>query len=572
MKLLMKFVSYGVIFTSILLISSCVHTLNHSNFNNAEYKIPDKFRNNSEISSINGNKEKSSYKDPVKEITNMLQDNTFKEIVENIVAENPDLLILMSKVNVARSKIRTSTANLFPSVSGSVKYGKSENKDNIDGDLSFKWELDIYGKMDALRKSDAEMIKYSQNNLINGQVTILSDVAKYYFSIRKSANQLILADNMLQNYKNILDVYEEMRKVGLVDETSYIETTSDYLRAENNVQQYKLEIEKNKNALIALMNNKVLNFEELKEYNIDFKPNIPEINTIPSKVLLNRPDIRSGIYSLNSELYVLYNREMSLYPTLSINGSIGQLLASSTGPGDFVWQIGASLFAPLLNRQELYTALKNQKESVAQADLNLRKSINTAISEIETATFGMDSSNKTFETTKEILFYSYEAFKILEMNFKNGLVDEISYLQGKNNYLTAKSNFLNTWFENINSSITLYKSFGGSFSVPNDDYSLEKMADTQVKEYNKKRKILEKEKKKNRINKKLKNKENNNLNNRDNKNKDKTNNEITFLNHKEVEDKNLENKTNNNKEINSKIEINSKEKTNTTYKKLWQVD
>lgn len=488
---------------SIVLLSSCVHTIQPENFSTNNYNIPNEFRNKEKISSINNNKQIESYKDPVKEITNMLQDETFKKIVKNIVADNPDLLILMSKVNMARNQIKSSTSKMFPTVSGSVSYDRSENSENINGDLNLKWELDIYGKMAALRKSDIEMVKYSQINLINGQVTILSDVAKYYFSIRKSANQLLLAQNMLSNYKSILMIYDEMRKVGLIDETKYIETTSDYLNAENNVQQYKLEIEKNKNALIALMNNKVINFEELKEYDLKFRPNLPNINNIPTKVLLNRPDVRSAIYSLNSELYKLYNKQMSLLPTISLSGSIGQLLASVNGPGDFLWQLGASLLAPILNRQELYVALKNQEEGVAQADLNLRKSINTALSEIETATFGMDSSNKAYDITKNILDYSYEAFKILELNWKNGLSDEISYLEGKNNYLIAQTNFLNTWYENINSAITLYKSFGGSFSTPSDDFVLEKIAYEQVENYNKKRKISKKEKKQIKIDKTL---------------------------------------------------------------------
>ena len=178
--------------------------------------------------------------------------------------------------------------------------------------------------------------------------------------------------------------------------------------------------------------------------------------------------MRGAVYTLNSELYNHYNRKMSLLPSLSISGNIGKLLASSNGVTDLVWQIASSLTAPLLNRQELYAQLKIQEETVYQADQSLQKYINTAISDIENASYIMTSSNKSYNNTKDILENAKSSMDILKSRWESGIIDDLEYLMAQNDFLNTYISFYNAWYENISSSIMLYKSFGGSFSANNN--------------------------------------------------------------------------------------------------------
>lgn len=448
----------------IFLLSGCVHTINEHDIKTS-YNMPETFRNKANIQSLNNNKVKKEYKDPVSEMKSLFPDKEFHTVLDYIMTDNPDLLILLSKVRQARYQLKGNTGTLFPQVSGSLEYSEGSNSDGLNGSLNLSWEVDIYGKLDALRRSSKELIKYAQENYVNGMVTMSSDAATYYFTVRKAAAQLYFSTQMLDNYKNILDIYTISRKEGLIDESKYIETTMDYLNAQNNVQMYKVELENNKNALIALMNNRNISFDSTKLYDTLFTADIPLLNEIPSLAVLNRPDVRSAVYTLNSELYKHYNKKMSLLPSLSINGNIGQMLASSTGIGDFIWQIAGSLMAPLINRQELYSALKMQEETVKQAELTLQKYINTAVQDIESAGYAMDSSNTSFSNTKKILENAKESFYLLEKRWEQGLIDDIQYLMAKNDMLTTYISYYTAWYDNISSAVMLYKAFGGSFSA-----------------------------------------------------------------------------------------------------------
>ena len=413
----------------VIFLTGCVHTYSEKEVS-AKYNLPQAFRNQSYINELNDNKTVSEYKDPFAEIKSMLPDDDFINVLDIASKENPDLLILISKVKQARYQVKSATGAMIPSVSGSLDYSYSDNNDGLNGNLNLSWEVDIYGKLDALRK---------------------------------------FASQMVENYKEILDIYKQMRSIGLVDETQYIETTMDYLTAQNNLQKYTQEAEQNKNALYALINNKEINIATDLVYDTSFAPHIPQINNIPAQVILNRPDVRAAVYTLNSELYNHYNRKMSLLPSLSISGNIGKLLSSSNGVTDLVWQIASSLTAPLLNRQELYAQLKIQEETVYQAEQSLQKYINTAISDIENATYVMTSSNKSYNNTKDILENAKSSMDILKSRWESGIIDDLEYLMAQNDFLNTFISFYNAWYENISSSIILYKSFGGSFSAKNNN-------------------------------------------------------------------------------------------------------
>lgn len=456
----MKYLYSGLM---LLLLFGCVHTMTDDEIK-SKYSLPDNFRNTAYIDDLNNNKVTLTYKDPVAEIKSMLPDDSFIAVLDTASQENPDLLILLSKIKQARYQLKSATGAMIPQVSGSLDYSYGENSDGLNGSLNLSWEADIYGKLDALRKAKKELIKYAEENYVNGQVTLAADTASYYFSIRKAAAQLFFANKILENHKTIVDIYTQMQSSGLMDESEYISASMDYLNAQNSVQQYQVEVEQNKNALYALINNKDINITIDMVYDTSFAPAVPKINDIPAEVILNRPDVRASVYTLNSELYNHYNKKMSLLPSLSINGNLGQLLASSTGIGDLVWQIAMSLAAPILNRQELYAQLKIQEETVNQAELSLQKSINTAVSDIENTSFAMLSSNKSYGNTKDILENAKISMGILESRWKAGLIDDVEYLKAQNDFLNTYISFYSTWYENISSSIMLYKAFGGSFS------------------------------------------------------------------------------------------------------------
>ena len=53
-----------------------------------------------------------------------------------------------------------------------------------------------------------------------------------------------------------------------------------------------------------------------------------DVHSIPSEVLLERPDVRASISAFHSQLYKVTNAKAAQLPTISLSGSIGQIVRS----------------------------------------------------------------------------------------------------------------------------------------------------------------------------------------------------------------------------------------------------
>ena len=227
-------------------------------------------------------------------------------------------------------------------------------------------------------------------------------------------------------------------------------------------------IEKNKNALLVLTGKEEIDFDL---YDINYvmpKAKIPNIETIPTIAILNRPDVMGSIDSLNSAIYSTFSSKSALYPTIAISGNIGQIIASSNGVGDLLWSITASLTAPLLNRKELYESWRIKQEAEKQAELTLRKVISTAISEIEDSIFQLNANRKVYENSISSFKNSTDVMNFIENKYKYGLLDVIELLKSKNEFYNSKISLNTAEFNEILSNINLYKAFGGGFGKPLD--------------------------------------------------------------------------------------------------------
>lgn len=437
--------------------------------------IPDNFSNAPSLKAVSGKNAPIDTEDNLLNFLYMFQDGDLKKVIDTVLEKNTDLLTLSSKIIQAREIARSSFSDMFPKADIGIDYNYSDGnykkyqtnvtQNTVNANIGFSWEADIFGKLNSLRLASREQIAYAEENLANGRVSLIAEAANYYFTIRDTAFSIEVSKKIIANLERILKVQESSLAVGMVDETQTASAKMDILSEKNNLRSLQAALEENKNALLVLMDEKSLNFDPSSAYDMPL-PKIPGINAIPGAAIFNRPDVKAGLYSLNTEIYKRNSAKAALFPSLKISGNIGQILASSNGPGDLIWQIAGSLAAPLLNRASLYADLKIQEEARKQAEYALKRSVSSALSEIETAAFKMDAADHTLENSRHYLKNAQISLEVNEGRFSGGLMGETDYLKSKNNTLAAEKTLQSSKLNNIQSSINLYKAFGGSFAVP----------------------------------------------------------------------------------------------------------
>lgn len=421
----------------------------------------------------------------------LIDDESLRALLDMALANNTNILTLTSQIAQAREALGLASANMLPKLSINMGYNYSSgnynryqiniNQNTLNANLSLSWELDLFGKLNMLRKSKKYDYLATLSNLSVAQVSLIGEVASNYYAYKRITNAARLQEQMLNNYGRILDTLRHKHDLGLIDITILSDTIAALNAAKSAHSSLLLEQEKMKNALIVLLNTSdtqaltlLLNGSELEskaqslESSLDSSlPSIklPSINALPKDILLSRDDVRASIASLNAQVMLKNSKKAALFPSLSLGGNLGQILFSSRGVGDLIWSITGSLASPLINRSALTKDYKIQKESVKQAFYALESTLRTALGEIENAITEVNTAQSSLQAKEQVLSTSQEVWLAARTRYELGLLDESSYLTSYNALLSARQSVDEARFARLSSVIVLYKALGGKLAV-----------------------------------------------------------------------------------------------------------
>lgn len=423
----------------------------------------------------------------------LIQDEKLQQILNLALEKNLNVLTMLSRITQAQSQAKISTSNLFPSINANLNANYIDRRtlsqstlvrpgtNSINANLNMSWELDLFGKLNALRQSSKKDYAQAQSNLAFAQISLIAQVGSLYFTLRDNANAIKNAKDALQNLEQILSLNEKRYKLGLIDTNTYSDFVASVNEQKNTLETLTFTYEQNKNALLVLLN---IPASEL-DSQIDFFDSMWQLSplesveapNIPSEVILSRADIQASIFALHSQLYKQTNAKLARLPSLSLSGSIGEILYSTNGIGSLVFHITTSLSAPLLNRTALKQNYKIQQELSKEAFYTLQNNINTAFSEIENALFDVQSKQRQIENLSlafEVVKKAYEGDKL---KFQKGLLDKGEFLKSENTFLNTQNQLRSMHISHTLSHIALFKALGGNLAlqVKQDENSSKQM-------------------------------------------------------------------------------------------------
>ena len=194
---------------------------------------------------------------------------------------------------------------------------------------------------------------------------------------------------------------------------------------------------------------------------------------LPSEVLLRNPAVAQAEAQLYAAHANVDAARAAFFPSLSLTGQSGYgpvaALGSLFGPGGFAFSIGASILQTIFDGGRIKAlddfALAQQQELVA----NYRKTVFTTFSDVEVA---LDSIKSTAE--QQVLIdqqtrASAEAFRISELQYREGTIDILTLLQNQQSLFTAQDSLVQIKLARLEASISLYNALGGGWEQKASD-------------------------------------------------------------------------------------------------------
>ena len=185
---------------------------------------------------------------------------------------------------------------------------------------------------------------------------------------------------------------------------------------------------------------------------------------MPAAILSRRPDVRAAENSLAAAYYAVNIARASLYPSLSLSGTLGwtnSLGSTVVSPSGLIMNAAASLLQPIFNSGALKAQVKISKAEQEAAQLNFRQTVldagmevNNALSQYQTASSRVEWRDRQVEALRE-------AVNKTELLMKHSSTTYLDVLTAEQSLLSAETSRAQDNFDRISAVISLYHALGG---------------------------------------------------------------------------------------------------------------
>ena len=413
----------------------------------------------------------------------VLEDDTLTELITLSLKNNRNLQEARAKVNEARAALGISQAELLPWLDSNNAWGRAKIPESFPGQsgiyevyrlgIDASWEIDIFGgnryKTDAA-KSDL----LAQNAQLHSTwVSLTSEIAVNYVSLRTLQERLTIAENNLALQESTVKLLQSKYKNGLIDEMNLNQAKYTASQTKATIPTIKINIEE-------IMNNLSLLTGQIPEKNkkkLLEKKELPDIDEmiyvgIPAEALRQRPDIQAAEHQLESQIARTKSARTDLLPKLKLFGSIGlesissgSLLSGASQGFSLLPQITFPIFHAGAIRKNINVQSAREEQYLAVYE----NTVLNAAAEVRNSLVAISQETEKNTALKEGVDSAAAALKIAQKKYNNGLQDYQGVLDAQRSLLSMQDQYAISNGQKITNLVGLFKALGGGWKPLTQD-------------------------------------------------------------------------------------------------------
>ncbi len=424
------------------------------------------------------------------------KDSELDRLEERTQKGNLDLQVGMLRVVEARTQVQAARAQGLPSLSAAASYNREQfgaagilkaegggfggaaldpglvsaltqpvNLYEVGFDAS--WELDLFGKVSRsveASKARTEEAVASRNDML---VSLEAEVAETYMQLRSAQMQKSLTLDLIAAEREVLELTMNRQRHGLARQGDVESARAQVATLQAQLPQYERDIALARHALAVLMGQtaETLDGELMQAGTLPALPRtIP--SGIPSALARRRPDIREAEAALHAATAEVGVSVASLYPDISLAGTFG--LRNTTTHYLFDWaskfySAGPAISLPIFQGGALVASVKIAKAEAAAAAINYRKTVLTALQEVEDGLVSLTEDGARVAELNETVAANQRALELSTNAYKTGLSSYIDVLELELQTNQARQQLVQASLAEVTDLVKLYKALGGGW-------------------------------------------------------------------------------------------------------------
>ena len=409
-----------------------------------------------------------------------LGDASLRRLVRIALDNNRDLRVAMLRVEQARAQLRLQQAARVPQVDLSVAGSNSKNNSastddanrnrgvsyNRSAGLSASWELDFFGRLNALDNVAREQYLATSHARQAAQILLVAQVSEQYLSMLTFGEQLAVSNDTEAAARESYRIARLRYDTGTGSELDATLAQGVVQQAQANQAALIRQQAQAKNALVLLLGQQLPDdlAAPVPLRDLALMADIPA--GLPSDLLLRRPDVQQAEALLRAENARIGVARAAFFPRIALtatagtaSSSLGNLFSSGSGAWSFAPQLLLPLFDGGANQANLDAARIEKNIGVAQ----YQQSVQVAFREVADGLAARGTYEAELAARQAYSDTQQRRLALAELRYDNGVDDYLSVLNAKTDLYNAQIALVAARLNRWNSLLELYRALGGGW-------------------------------------------------------------------------------------------------------------
>jgi NodT family efflux transporter outer membrane factor (OMF) lipoprotein len=403
-------------------------------------------------------------------MANVLQAEANRDIVRSALF--PDIT---GSAGATRTRTPISTITGFQSTSNG--HGKnttttaSITQSSFNLGLNGSYAADIWGlAQDNLRAAD-EALKSSRFAQQEVALATTATVATTYFDVLALREEIATTEQNIAAAKRILTVTQAKVTNGVSSQLDLAQQEATLEGQEAALPPLREQEREARFALAILLGKPPEGFDVTAQ-NLNAIQSPLVAPGLPSALIERRPDVAEAEANLASAHANVDAARAAFFPAITLTGS-GGLVSTAIGTlfhgANLQWSIGASALQQIFDGGKLIAESDLAKAQQQGLVATYRKTVISAFSGVETALGQVANFGDEQAALEKEVAASANAFRISELQYREGIADILSVLQAQQTLFAAENQLIVVKLSRAQADASLYEALGGGWTENPDD-------------------------------------------------------------------------------------------------------
>jgi multidrug efflux pump len=409
-------------------------------------------------------------------------DTNLNTLETQAVAANQQLKAAIARVDEARSTARIARGELLPSLSFDPNYTRQRYSPNANPSfgnltantfstpLDLSYEVDLWGRVRRSFQSARADAQASLAEFYNVLLTLNSDVAQNYFSLRSLDAEIATVASTVDLRHEQVRLVRSRLEGGIGSELDVAQAETELATTEAEVAALAQRRDQLENAIAILVGENPANFKlaALENANVNWNPSPPEIPAgLPADLLERRPDVSQAERQLASANAKIGVAKAAFFPVLTLTGSGGYLSGDVSSLFNWesrTWSIGPSLSLPIFAGGRNQANYQRSQAAFAEAAALYREQVLVAFGDVENSLSGIRHLADQSEAQTRAVKNARRAADLASDRYRSGIVAYIEVVDASRDTLSAERANAQLAGQRLIAAVQLIKALGGGWS------------------------------------------------------------------------------------------------------------